>query len=370
MLVDLSFQNFGPFCDRAVFSMESARIEDIGEGLLQPAMLPAPILATSALFGANASGKSCLVRVLDALQFMVRSRLPPGSRYPWYEPHKGSNMPVWMGIRFVRGGTVYDYRVSYTAERIEFEALTYFPANRPVSVFIRSGDEFVFRNREASRGLKEAERDCLPNTPFLRWAAEGGNRMCTEAYRWITEDLVVHRDENLKDLTAHMRESIVFRNHVSRAMNIIGVTKADLEASMMDSPYGYPGGTVSSSTVRFLSLMGDMGAALQQGRTLVADDFGEGLQTEISQWVVRQFTGDGNTSDAQLLFATNDRSLLDSDLLRRDQVWLADKDPDNGNSSLIRVSDVNGIRAHSDLPKLYREGRFGHIPGLPEKTFT
>ncbi len=369
MLVDLSFQNFGPFCDRAVFSMESARIEDIEGGLLQSAVLPVPILATSALFGANASGKSYLVRVLDALQFMVGSRLPEGTRYPWYEPNRGSNLPVWIALRFVRGNTVYEYRVSYTAERVEFESLTYYPTHRPVSVFIRSGDEFVFRNRGASKGLREAEGKCRPNTSFLGWAAEQGNPMCSEAYRGITEDLVVHRDEDLKSLAAHMRESISFMNHVNRAMAMVGVTEADLEASMLPSPYGYPGGTVSSSTVRFLSLMGDAGAVLQQGRTLVADDFGEGLQTEVSKWLIKQFDGEANASKAQMVFATNDRSLLDSELLRRDQIWFADKDTDNGNSTLLHVSDVNGVRARSDLVKLYREGRFGRVPELPGKPF-
>lgn len=365
MLVDLSFQNFGPFCNRAVFSLESARIEDIEGGLIRTAVLPVPILATSSLFGANASGKSCLVRVLDALQFMLRDRLPEGTRYPWYEPNKGSNLPVWMDIRFVKNGIVYDYRISYTSDHIEFEALTYYPVNRPVSVFIRSKDEFVFRNRGASKGLKEAENRCRPNTPFLGWAAENGNVMCTEAFKGITEDIVVHRDEDLRGLTARMRENISFRNHVSRAMTVIGITEADLNASMADSPTGYPGGTVSSATVRFLSLMGDVGAVLQQGRTLVADDFGEGLQTEISKWIVRNFSGVSNTSGAQLLFATNDRSLLDSELLRRDQIWFADKDPYSGNSTLLHVSDVPGIRARSDLSKLYSEGKFGHVPELP-----
>ena len=369
MLVDLSFQNFGPFCDRAVFSMESARIEDIEEGLLRIAVLPVPILATSSLFGANASGKSCLVRVLDALQFMVRDRLPEGARYPWYEPNRNSNLPVWIGIRFVREGTLYDYRISYTANRIEFESLTYYPTSRPVSVFIRSGGEFVFRNREASKGLKEAERKCTGNTAFLGWAADAGNRMCSEAFRGISEDIVIHRDEGLKELSAHMRESISFRNHVSRAMGIIGITEADMNASMNVSSTGYPGGTVSSATVRFLSLMGDVGATIQQGKTLVADDFGEGLQTEISKWIVRSFCSESNVSGAQLLFATNDRSLLDSDLLRRDQIWFSDKDPDTGNSSLVHVSDVLGIRAHSDLQKLYSEGRFGHVPVLPKNLF-
>ncbi len=365
MLVDLSFQNFGPYCDRALFSMESARIEDIEGGLFQPAMPPVPLLATSALFGANASGKSCLVRVLDALQFMVRSRLPEGTRFPWYEPNRGSNLPVWMEIKMVRGETVYDYRVSYTAERVEFESLTYYPSNRPVSVFIRSTDGFVFRNREASKGLKEAERNCPPNACFLGIAAEQGNRMCSEAFLGITEDIVVHRDEDLKRLVAHMRESLPFRSHVSLAMRAAGVTESDLETSMMESPSGYSRGTVSSATVRFLSLMGDAGEALQKGRTLVADDFGEGMQTEVSQWVVRRFQGETNTRCAQFVFASNDRSLLDSELLRRDQIWFANKDPDTGNSSLLRVSDVNGVRAHADLAKLYREGRFGRVPELP-----
>jgi AAA15 family ATPase/GTPase len=71
-----------------------------------------------------------------------------------------------------------------------------------------------------------------------------------------------------------------------------------------------------------------------------------------------------NPSKAQLIFTTHDTSLLGTQLLRRDQIWLVEKDEDQA-SRLYPLSDFSP-RKNEALEKGYLEGRYGGIPVLKE----
>ena len=64
----------------------------------------------------------------------------------------------------------------------------------------------------------------------------------------------------------------------------------------------------------------------------------------------------------QLIFTTHDLMLVEQDLLRRDEMWLAEKL--NGMTELVRVTDFDTqrIRKGSDLLSAYMEGRLGAVP--------
>ena len=67
----------------------------------------------------------------------------------------------------------------------------------------------------------------------------------------------------------------------------------------------------------------------------------------------------------QLLFTTHDLLLMDQSLMRRDEMYIAQRGSD-GCSQLVALSDFEGIRFDKDLIKSYLEGRFGGIPMLGE----
>lgn len=68
-------------------------------------------------------------------------------------------------------------------------------------------------------------------------------------------------------------------------------------------------------------------------------------------------------SRSQLLFTTHDVLLMDQDLLRRDEMWVAERD-DDGSSILIPFSDYKDIRNDKDIRKSYLQGRLGGVPRL------
>jgi AAA15 family ATPase/GTPase len=70
-----------------------------------------------------------------------------------------------------------------------------------------------------------------------------------------------------------------------------------------------------------------------------------------------------NTKNAQLIFTTHDVSLLDRDLIRRDQVWIAEKN-NKGQTEIFSLQDFDGLREDSPFEKWYLAGKFGGLPKI------
>jgi hypothetical protein len=71
-----------------------------------------------------------------------------------------------------------------------------------------------------------------------------------------------------------------------------------------------------------------------------------------------------NCHGAQFIFTTHDANLLNLDILRRDQIWFAEKDRE-GASSLYPLSEFS-VRSDYNIERGYLQGRFGAIPFLNE----
>lgn len=72
-----------------------------------------------------------------------------------------------------------------------------------------------------------------------------------------------------------------------------------------------------------------------------------------------------NKKNAQLIFTTHDISLLDEDLLRKDQIWFAEKD-EQGVSDFYSLQDFDNVREDIPFDKWYMAGKFGGLPNIGE----
>jgi hypothetical protein len=68
-------------------------------------------------------------------------------------------------------------------------------------------------------------------------------------------------------------------------------------------------------------------------------------------------------SRKQLLLTTHDVLLMDQQLLRRDEMWVAERDA-SGASNLLSFSEYKDVRYDKDIRKSYLQGRLGGIPRL------
>lgn len=72
-----------------------------------------------------------------------------------------------------------------------------------------------------------------------------------------------------------------------------------------------------------------------------------------------------NKSNAQLLFTSHDTNLLNPSLMRRDQFYFAEKD-ENEATKLYSLAELKGIRNDADFAKQYLAGFYGAVPMLSE----
>ncbi len=66
---------------------------------------------------------------------------------------------------------------------------------------------------------------------------------------------------------------------------------------------------------------------------------------------------------SQLLLTTHNALLIDQKLLRRDEMWVAERN-NKGESSLYSFSEYKDVRKDKDILKSYLQGRLGGIPRL------
>lgn len=99
-------------------------------------------------------------------------------------------------------------------------------------------------------------------------------------------------------------------------------------------------------------------------RVYVIDELDRSLHTLLTRRLLEAFLARcGPESRSQLLVTTHDVLLMNQDLLRRDEMWVAERGPD-GNSTLTAFSDFKDVRYDKDIRKSYLQGRLGGVPRL------
>ena len=73
-----------------------------------------------------------------------------------------------------------------------------------------------------------------------------------------------------------------------------------------------------------------------------------------------------NKSNSQLLFTSHDTNLMSPSMMRRDQFYFTEKKEDES-TKLYSLSDLKGIRNDADFAKQYLAGYYGALPILKDK---
>lgn len=94
--------------------------------------------------------------------------------------------------------------------------------------------------------------------------------------------------------------------------------------------------------------------------SLVVDELDSSLHPQIVAKLIEQLIELDKPS--QLIFTTHDTHLMDTKLLRRDQIWITERDM-NGATQLRSIHDFEG-RESEDVEKRYYEGRYRGLPIL------
>lgn len=115
----------------------------------------------------------------------------------------------------------------------------------------------------------------------------------------------------------------------------------------------------STGTLRFLAYIQNIIEMVSNGGVFIVDEMSARLHPLLTKLIVDTFCSSQNKK-AQLIFTTHDISLLNKNQFRRDEVVFVDKN-ERGESSLYALSDLK-VREDATFSKDYLQGKYGAIP--------
>ena len=105
-------------------------------------------------------------------------------------------------------------------------------------------------------------------------------------------------------------------------------------------------------------------SAARSKKVFIIDEVDRSLHSLLTRRLLESYLGSCSTdSRSQLLFTTHDVLLMDQQLFRRDEMWVAERN-NAGASSLISFAEYKDVRYDKDIRKSYLQGRLGGIPRI------
>ena len=118
----------------------------------------------------------------------------------------------------------------------------------------------------------------------------------------------------------------------------------------------------SDGTRRLLDLLPALHQMQRQGGVYFVDEIDRSMHPILVRQLLEFFLNSRGENPGQMILTTHESSLLDLNLLRRDEIWFAEKDSDQA-TRLYSLADFK-VRNDLEIRKHYLQGRFGAIPFL------
>ena len=118
----------------------------------------------------------------------------------------------------------------------------------------------------------------------------------------------------------------------------------------------------SDGTIKIFNIMPTILTNLEYGGLLCIDELDVKLHPLLFKKIVNMYKDKNiNKNNAQLIYTAHSTYLFNSDELRRDELYLVEKDL-TGKSKLYSLSEFRNLRVDADYEKKYLSGQFGAIP--------
>ena len=423
-LVRFSASNVRSFRDDVSISLEATRLADAGavrQVTWRTGGSPLALLPVAGVLGANASGKTALLRAMADMRTLVLGSFRFGTAdtplplRPFALDPAFALLPSRFEVDLVVQGVRWQYGFEAVGASIESEWAYRFPKGRQSLVFERTGQEFEFGSPLRSGG-KPMARLVRKNSLLLSVAGAAADDVLGPLFDWFGANLRlaevhsrgVRAARTVELVESSQRERVLellraadlgvtdvqresadpdFVDRMRRALRILSGTEGepdggDAEQFVVEdfvrlTHCGPDGCTVldaadeSQGTLVWLGLIGPVIDALDGGAVLLADELDASLHPRLVEQLVRMFQDpEINTRGAQLVFNAHNPALLGDSYERpvgRDQIWITEKGSD-GASRLYSLADF-APRQDEAIGRRYLQGRYGGLPVLDPSGF-
>ena len=420
MLIEFSVSNFRSFRERQTLSMVAAPRMHKRENVFKPESksekFPA-LLKVAVVYGPNASGKSNLLKALEVVRQIARrepsTRDRPLPVSPFCFDAALANQPSVFELHFIQAGVRFQFDLAATSERIVSEKLVAFPKGRESLLYERQhtaqGEAYRFgpllRDSSVSGLLEPWQKLTPPTLLFIAQAVANSSEEPNQLkipFEWLKDAGYFLLDGMGRMAAAAQRlagEDDVHGNDIALFLREVDVPISKMRIETAEIPETLVGGllaglaarenksetTTTKSSKTILTHKTALGEAdlnyedESEGtknligfwlpwitkdpshnprRLLVVDELDSSLHPKIVAALVEKHINSGIPS--QLIFTTHDTHLMDAKLLRRDQIWITERDI-NGATQLRSIHDFEG-RESEDIEKRYYEGRYRGLP--------
>lgn len=418
MILEFTVKNFLSIKDEVTLSMVASKDSSFEDNLLpyEDGKKIKNALKTIVIYGANASGKTNVLRALQFFSWLINNshEMQQGRKIPrdaFKLDNEYKNEPSEFQIIFIHNNIKYLYGFSVTEDEVIDEYLYYYPNGRQSLIFERERDNYKFtidverqselKNKFHSKNklfiaiesLWEYEKAKIPfewlnnylqvliNHDRLE-AYTGSSMHDNEKINLLVKKYIKSADVGIDDIDVNMRKSDdIINSDVFKLLSEdakSNLLKEVQDANIIDIKmihkakdkngniisYKFDLDEESDGTQKFFGLLGPWIDALLNGYTIIIDELDIRLHTLLVKKLMEMFLDpDVNKKNAQLIFTTHDTNLLDSDLLRRDQIWFTEK-KDDKSTDLYSLYDFGGVRKNISIEKGYLQGKYGAIPVL------
>lgn len=425
MFNEFKFSNFLSYKEMTSFSMVAGKERTNSKTLASIPKFRLKLLPLAAIYGANASGKSNLIKALGFLKTLVTTQRVKGKiplRHFYYSEDK--NTISNFEISFLVNELIYEFKIACNEDGLLYEELIERNSRSEKTLYLRDKDKVQINPKINSHDAIQcvADRSLNRPCPLLTTLSSMKFKPFEGVFRWFSEELkVIHQDSflipygldigendsrntllsevlrgtdtgisalvstpvsesSLRLLPSERNELLSTVCHGSQLIKEAGGGRllayfkdGDLAFRRLNAAHEISGKEYlipleeeSTGTKKIIDLAPAIIDLLlsKKNCVYVIDGIDHGLHMEINYWLVRRFLENVNSNTRkQLIFTSQDTNLLRRAGLRRDEIWFVERRR-NSPSQLVNAVEFKGLRIDSSLQKLYEEGRLGALPIL------
>jgi uncharacterized protein len=418
MLVEFRLSNYRSVRKPQVLSMVASTGKELAANVCSAdSDAKLELVRAAVIYGANAAGKSNLIRALYFMRGFILSSAKESQKgedisvdsFLFDKEH--SSQPSKFEVTFTKDKVRYQYGFELDKHRIYEEWLFAYPSGRMQQWFYRIYDkknsEYSWKFSNLFTGKKQLWKDSTrDNALFLSTAVQLNSEQLASVFDWFQKDLVIipafNRINPSRSLSQLDTEE--GKKKLLKYINVADPGVSDiLTATEKFSPENLPkdmpdsikekikndlsGKDVltklefihfgnasldleeeSHGTQKFFAYAGYWIDALENGKVVVVDELDNSLHPLAARFLINLISNpEKNKNKSQLVFTTHDTSLLDSNIFRRDQIWFVEKDKHNA-TQLYPLLDFSP-RKDEAIGRGYLQGRYGALPYIGDWSF-
>ncbi len=403
MLIRFSFKNFKSFKNENCLDMEATSLKEHEYNVAKTEN--GEYLKVSAIYGANASGKTNVLQAFDYMKKRILVSDDSKKNSPIDEENIYSfminNNPIALEVEILaKNNKIYKYGFEVLKDTIISEWLFEKRVNKFYAIFERENNNVSMKPNKISDLVNIDERTLFLN---IYSKIDRNNEDFSNVYDWFVNSMYldlgnpnferfINNRVSLKILSDenYKKELLKFIKTFDSGIEGIRTTPDSIEAVKSNNGIidievlhrgengelkALPFYLESNGTRKMFHLFDFFMDALKNGMVLFVDELDAKLHPLLTRYIINLFhNSQTNIGNGQLIYSTHDTVNLNKETFRRDEIWFAEKDKD-GVSEIYALSDYileddknagKKVRNDATYNKDYLTGRYGAIPVLEE----